>query len=63
MGLRSGALQVVRKQSSATACFLYVFGGEHPTLEDITDDGKGIVTSSLGDKSEVRVVLVQNIDE
>ena len=35
----------------------------HPTPKDITDDGNGIVASSLGGKSEVRAVLVQDIDE
>ena len=36
-------------------CFPYVLWGGHPTPENITDDGNGIVTSSLGGKSEVRV--------
>ena len=41
----------------------HVFWGGYPTPVDITDDGNGIVTSSLGGKSEVRAVLIQNIDE
>ena len=40
-----------------------VLWGWHPTPEDITDDGNWVVASSLGGKSEVRAVLVQDIDE
>ena len=38
--------------------FRMLFGLAPYTPEDITDDGNGIVTSSLGGKSEVRAVLV-----
>ena len=41
----------------------HVIWGGHPTPKDITDDRNGIVTISLGGKSEVHVVLVQSIDE
>ena len=41
---------------------MFLWGG-HPTPEDITDDGNGTVTNSLEGKSEVRAVLVQNIDD
>ena len=37
--------------------------GQSSIPEEITDVGNGIVTSSLGGKSEVRAVLVQDIDE
>ena len=41
----------------------HVLWGGHVTFQGISDDGVGVSTSSVGGKSEVRVVLLQGIDK